>query len=406
MLKVFCWFLCIGLHACTSIPSSDKLEVVYQWNYFDYVWPSERERQAAVDSGEYNYTKLVSIDVDKWKDKIFVTIIKDEGVPATLNTVSDKVGKAGHLLQPYPDWSWHRNNVHCDGITNVYRVAIDKCDRLWVLDTGIINDKIICPPKVLVFDLTNNSLIKKVRIPDDVAYNATGTGLLVNIIVQTSGCNCENTYVLITDVVGFGLIVYDGSDIWRLNSRYFEADPTKTLFVINGESFELQDGILGLALTPEQEKHTAGKTLYFRSLASTDINSVNSRDLLISKYGYRPKYRGVKNILQGHVAPMAFSKKGILFLGVAEETSVVCWNFKTHLNAANMETVSQNSEILQFASGLKIITNDENEEDLWLSTNRMQKVFAGTMKFDETNFRILRGNVHSLTAGTICDTSC
>lgn len=58
-------------------------------------------------------------------DKTFVTIIRDSGVPSSLNVISNKTGDGGPLLEPYPNWSWAKNQ-NCSGITSVYRVAVIK----------------------------------------------------------------------------------------------------------------------------------------------------------------------------------------------------------------------------------------------------------------------------------------
>ena len=52
-----------------------------------------------------------------------MTIIKDYGVPASLNTISTIRGESGPLLRPYPDWSWYERN-DCNRIISVYRVAV------------------------------------------------------------------------------------------------------------------------------------------------------------------------------------------------------------------------------------------------------------------------------------------
>lgn len=54
-----------------------------------------------------------------------MTAVKNKGVPASLMTVTDKMGKGGPLLRPYPNWSWYENiNDKCDGIIGVYRVYV------------------------------------------------------------------------------------------------------------------------------------------------------------------------------------------------------------------------------------------------------------------------------------------
>ena len=55
--------------------------------------------------------------------RVFVSILGQKGVPATLGTVSDTRGPSGPLIRPYPDWSWFGRD-DCDAITSVYRIAV------------------------------------------------------------------------------------------------------------------------------------------------------------------------------------------------------------------------------------------------------------------------------------------
>jgi len=55
--------------------------------------------------------------------RIFVTIIRSNGVPSSLNVISERNGPGGPLLQPYPDWMWTKKG-DCKGITNVPKVAV------------------------------------------------------------------------------------------------------------------------------------------------------------------------------------------------------------------------------------------------------------------------------------------
>lgn len=51
------------------------MHVVYEWKYIDFDFDSEEKRQAAISSGEYNYTTVNPIDVDRWRSKVSVTIL-------------------------------------------------------------------------------------------------------------------------------------------------------------------------------------------------------------------------------------------------------------------------------------------------------------------------------------------
>ncbi|XP_011695497.1 PREDICTED: major royal jelly protein 1-like, partial [Wasmannia auropunctata] len=98
-----------------------------------------------------------------------VTSVRDKGVPASLMTVSNEIGPGGPLLEPYPNWSWYNEN-DCSGIISVYRVSI-KCNHMFVLDCGKIGEEAVCPPKLLVFDLENDMLVKQIIIPPHIANN-------------------------------------------------------------------------------------------------------------------------------------------------------------------------------------------------------------------------------------------
>lgn len=59
--------------------------------------------------------------------RVFVTAVRDKGVPASVMTVTEKQGEGGLLLRPYPDWSWYKNEskANCKGIIGgVYQLDV------------------------------------------------------------------------------------------------------------------------------------------------------------------------------------------------------------------------------------------------------------------------------------------
>ena len=89
---------------------------------------------------------------------------------------------------------------------SVFRMQIDSCDRLWVLDAGIINistdPKAICPPKILIFDLNSNELLLRYEFPDNIIKQDS---LLTNIAVDVRD-QCDNAYAYVADVWRYGLL--------------------------------------------------------------------------------------------------------------------------------------------------------------------------------------------------------
>jgi Major royal jelly protein len=101
------------------------------------------------------------------------------GVPVTLGYVRGGSQKP-HLIEPYPNYSWHSSNGEkCDkmSITSAIRVAIDKFKRLWVLDTGKIGDNFKCDPQLLIFNLKDDTVLRR-HVFDKKVF--TAQSLLVN----------------------------------------------------------------------------------------------------------------------------------------------------------------------------------------------------------------------------------
>ncbi|KAM0734416.1 Major royal jelly protein 1 [Formica fusca] len=335
--------LCIGNIYINVAAYQEHFRTIYQWRYFDYKWKNASHKAAAIATGDYNYTQCVIIDADYSKDgRVFVTIIRNNGVPSSLNVVSKHKGPGGPLLQPYPDWTWTKRG-DCNGITNAFRIAIDRCNRLWVLDSGTIGKEVVCPAQLLVFNLATNKLIKRVKIANNLSQNfKTKIGLLVTIVLETYGPRCSHTTVYMADITGYGLVIYDSDSdkIWRLESEIFLPDPTFANYTIGGESFQLQNGILGMA------KHPYAPVLYFRPMSSRNIHSARTTDLKKSRYGAKVHYYTIRDVFPSQATAMAISSNGVLFFGLPTELSVACWNTCKPFNKNNLVSQSNLSKIL------------------------------------------------------------
>lgn len=76
-------------------------------------------------------------------------------------------------LQPYPSLELQGTAGNCTGLVSAYRIRIDRCNRLWVMDSGVITTletySPVCPPKILVFDLKTDSLVRTIILPREVS---------------------------------------------------------------------------------------------------------------------------------------------------------------------------------------------------------------------------------------------
>ncbi|XP_043784589.1 major royal jelly protein 4-like [Apis laboriosa] len=417
MTKLLLLVACLGI-ACQNIRGAvvrenssrknltNTLNVIYEWKHIDYDFGSDERRQTAIESGEYDRTKNYPSDVDQWHDKTFVTMLRYNGVPSSLNVVSDKTGNGGPLLQPYPDWSFAKYE-DCSGIVSAHKIAIDEYERLWVLDSGLVNDQSMCSPKLLAFNLNTSQLLKQVEIPHNVAVNTiTGKGRLVSLTVQAM--DSVNTTVYMADNGDDALIVYQNADdsFHRLSSHNHNSRSDK----ISQENLTLQEvdnRVSGMALSP------VTNNLYYSHLSSQNLYYVNTESLMNSQnQGNDVQYERVQDIFNSQLSVKAVSKNGVLLFGFANNT-LGCWNEHQSLDRQNIDVVAQN-ETLQMIVSMKVkqnppqsgrINNTQRNEYLLVLSNRMQNMLNNNLNLEHMNFRILGTNVNDLIRNSRCANS-
>ncbi|KAJ8683714.1 hypothetical protein QAD02_019506 [Eretmocerus hayati] len=219
----------IGCSFATNLAQS-PIETIFQWEYIDYDWPSQAEREEALRNGSYDPIKVIPNDVDVSQDgRIFITLKFDEATPARLGYVTIFDDSIGALIRPYPSWSWYQTQ-DCDSILAPVRMVTDKCNRLWTVDSGFRpTNPDQCNPKIIAFDLTTNTLIEKIVIPDDIAKGSSAKYVSIsNIKIEESGEDCENPTIYMNDVASNSLIIWRENQLFRLENSRFRQLPKKT----------------------------------------------------------------------------------------------------------------------------------------------------------------------------------
>lgn len=143
-----------------------------QWPLLDFALPYDRD---FLD--QYRPENVVATGIEIAWNRIFISTPRlRAGVPATLSFFPRKVPLGSSpQLQAYPSWDWHsagKGEINCTKLISVYRTRLDRCNRLWVVDAGVItsidNFTPVCPPKVVVFDLRTDQLVRHVTFPREV----------------------------------------------------------------------------------------------------------------------------------------------------------------------------------------------------------------------------------------------
>lgn len=389
----------------SGIDARDTLRTILQWSQVEFEYENIEQREQEIKNGNFIPNNVGIIDADIYRSpknpaypSIFVTMPKfQNGVPVTLGKVTQKKYKGNPIIRPYPSWEWHRNLSDCkkERMVSVFRIQVDECGRLWVLDSGKLGDDLICYPQILAFDLETDQLLFKYEIPlSQIEPRST----LVTPIVDVRG-SCRNTFVYAGDCQTYSIIVYDlkKGTSWRITDKRMFPDPDYGTYNILGDEFELMDGILGMSLTTPG---LLGRRLFFHAMSSDTETYVNTEDIrnrtrFIQNPQSSPEifhtYAGRR---KSQSAAEAIDKNGIMYFGSMSDVTLNCWDTSTPYGPKYINVLDDNKNSMQFLSGIKIIRSKNSDEDLLVVSSRFQKLATGRLNTNETNFRIMTAPIN------------
>lgn len=310
------------------------------------------------------------------------------------------------MLRPYPSWGAHRiTSDDQPEIVSPFRIRADRCGRLWVLDTGrsyIKNEtKTISPASLLIYDLHNDNLLRRFVIPKDQEKSDSIFG---NIAIEDA--DCEDTFAYAADMQNPGLVVYSwkSQESWLIKHHYFHPDPLSGNFSVAGTTFQTDGGLYGLSLSKQQPDGFA--MLYFHPLSSTNEFAVSTR--ILRNHTLAQETSSFKEFkLLGSRGPSGQSGAafldqltGVLFYTLPNLDAVACWK------TSNREyTIKSQGRV--FMSPIQMVyPNDvkvDDQDRLWVLSDRMQQFEHGTMDRNQINFRVLTGPVRDVIENTACD---
>ncbi|XP_023035854.1 major royal jelly protein 1 [Drosophila willistoni] len=371
----------------SSALTPSGLQVAKKWKLLRYNF----QPQAPItDPNFYNPQNVLITGIAVSDDRVFIATPKlFSGVPSTVNWVSKAQFGDSPILQAYPDWSFSntaRTNFNCSDLilTSVYRLRIDSCNRLWLLDAGISRSledyEMTCPPKILVVDLNTDRVVRRIDFPAEVLR---GESLFTNMVVdETTAKTCDDVFVYITDTVEPGIIVYDsGKDVtWRVSHPAMYPDPDFAQSEIHNDRFVLMDGVVGLAF----DERTG--VVYFQPLATDRVFSVHKNVLragpLPSSQMLDVKLVGKKSSQGIGLAVSPFDSS--LIFSPLTETAIASWN-----PANNQQSVlAFDRDQLQFIAD--ITTTRSEPGVIYAIASKFHRFFLKNLNPNEFNNRIVR----------------
>lgn len=403
----------IGFLFAAPLISAVELEDVFNWKTVDYNWDANYwTKEFAEKNGLYIPDHNLPVGLEVWKNKMFITVPRlKKGVPSTLNYIELNSTTKDPKLTPYPDWPTNEiyffNHISArNQFISVIRVRVDACDRLWILDEGILerfgNKTKFRNPTLFVYDLHTNRFLRFYQYTDDDTPHET---FIVDLVVDVTKDNCDNAYAYVSDPMTSSLLVYSWAQhkSWCLKHSFFHFDPLQTNYYVGGHNFQWRDGLFGLSLSKTNKD--GFRTLFFQPISGANTFSVSTQVLQNKHLIDHPDFyyffsvEGRKgNHTQGS-SMILDEETGVVFQTQINKNGIGCWNTFKLLNEDNFELFLENHEVLVYPNDLKI---DNSTRKLYILVNKLPILFFGKFNTSDVNFRILGVNIDEAIANTKC----
>lgn len=138
--------------------------------------------------------------------------------------------------------------------------------------------------------------------------------------------------VYISDVEGWGLIIYDGSHFWRLNDEIYAPEADSTTFSINSEDVTLNIGVSSVIILPDG--FIKQPSVLFKPMASKSGYGANLKQLRSSRSGGEVTYHKSNYTLPTQELARDISSNGIIIAGF--DGFLACWNIQVPLVDPNV----------------------------------------------------------------------
>lgn len=81
--------ICLAILVVHIDCENKKLREIFSWKIMDYAWNKPADKEAAIASKEFIPSNNLILGLDRWKNKLFVTVPRwKAGVVSTLNYIN------------------------------------------------------------------------------------------------------------------------------------------------------------------------------------------------------------------------------------------------------------------------------------------------------------------------------
>ncbi|XP_053671737.1 L-dopachrome tautomerase yellow-f2-like [Anopheles nili] len=402
-----------------------EFEKVFEWKQMSYAdLPDSSTGQDGIvfprimtemENETFQAYNNVPMGASVHKNRLFLSIPRRRpGVPATLNVIDlSKVtpGDRSPSLTAYPTYAINelKPNYEPDlnRLVSVYRTRVDACDRLWFVDTGMLeypdNRRQVQRPQIWVIDLTRDQLVRRFAIPESIVREGVG---MASISVDVEPADCERAFAYIPDLAVNAIHVYSlrDDDMWTFNHSSFVHDHQKAKFNVAGQRFQWDDGVFSVAIG-QNDTEVGSRLIYYHPMVSTAEFGTFSSVLQSKAIALSGHTDGLFETL-GDRGPNTQStmhlydrRTGVLFYAEVNRNSIGCWNTAQIFDAGNHAVVHLDNREFIYPSDL----TSDSEGTLWVLTNSLPVWIYSRLSEGEFNFRLWRQNPAVAIKGTKCD---
>lgn len=280
---------------------------------------------------------------------------------------------------------------NCTGFTSVFRMNIDHCGVMWVLDSGQIEafetPRQLCPPTLFAINLSTDTVLARYPIPSEFVLQ---NSLITNLVVDSRDVRCRDLHVYIADAWRFGLIVFRHEDavFWRFSHYSFYPEPLLSNYTLHGLNYQWSDGLFGMSLG----KYNQGdRPLYYHSMSSS-LEFVVSTSIIreptrvsdsVGEFSLLGDSRGAN----GQVSAAAVDRNGVMFFNLISRDSIGCWDTRKPYTNRNLVVVAQNNNTMIFPNDLRM--DHEVPQMAWIITNRLPMYQFNLIDPNEFNYRVM-----------------
>lgn len=320
-------------------------------------------------------------------------------------------------LVPYPNYEVNHITANETSfgskIVSVFRLKVDACDRLWFVDTGLMDiigtSRQVIAPRLFIFDLRTDRLLRQYTF--NSSDTSEGTLFGGNIVVDVTANSCNQAFAYIPDFGAYRLVVYSWAEnrSWRIRHPYFYFDPFATPFYVGGLTFLWVDGIFGASLSAIQGD--GYRTLYFTAISSNHLYAVSTRFLRDSTLAANTstlleayRFLGTRGSNMQTTAHMLDERTGTLFYTLPNRNGIGCWN---SVRNAHSYTPLTNT-VLATDDVTMIFPNDivlDDADNVWLLSDRLPVSNMRGLNENEVNFRLFSARISDAIRGTVCEPS-